>query len=337
MTKEEYKALPKIRRLAVFFLVIGPEQAAPIVKSFAAKQHEAIIREMSEIEVIDDALQQMVLQEFSGFLAESLSSLRGGKEAAVTFFENVLGVEGAEKVSAQIGPPKVLEEISGRFEGMKAAQIWMALSEEDSQVLAYVLSTINARKTAEILAMMESAKAADVFIRMSQMETTTANLLPRVAKNVLRAVPQEVAQNRVKLGGAARSAEVLKVFKRERSQELLAAIDEVDENLGKAISKEMFSFKDLANIPPEAMQRIMREVDSSLLVVAMNTAAPDLLEKIYGSLSKRGAEALKEELAMQGKVPAAEVEVAQDAVLDVVRKLESEGEVVLSVEEVDYV
>jgi flagellar motor switch protein FliG len=337
MNSEEYKSLPRIKRLAIFLLVIGPQQASLIIKSLDRTQREAIIREVSEIDVVDESLQRAVIQEFSGFLAESLSALRGGKEAAITFFEHALGVEEAEEFTAQICPPKVLQEIRSQFDGMKATQIWSALSEEDSQVLAYVLSTIDSGKAAEVLSIMEADKASDVFIRISQLEATPAHLLPRVAGNVLGSVPKEASQSRVALGGAYRSAEILKAFTRERGNELLSVVESVDENLSKAISKEMFSFKDLVDVSSDALQRIMREVDSSLLVVAMKLSSTELIEKIYAALSKRGGEALKEELDMQGNVRLSEVEQAQDAVMDVVKKLETDGEIVLGGEEDDYV
>lgn len=334
MDQQSYREMPKIRRLAVFFLVIGAERSAPIVKSLNEGQRKAVIREMSEVDTIDESLQNMVLQEFSQFLAESLSSLRGGKDSAIAFFENALGEEEAERVTSQIGPPKVLQEIQDRFAGMKAAQIWTALSEEEPQTLAFVLSALDPRKAAEVFSLMDQEQASDIFLRMSQLEAIPSRLLPRVAGNVFRSVPPTTSsQSQLTLGGAAFSASVLKAFDRERGKELLAKVDEADEKLGKTISREMFSFKDLVKVSKEAMQRIMREVDSSLLIVAAKSATPELMDKIYGSLSKRGAEALKEEIELQGSVRPAEIEAAQDAVIDIVRKLEGEGEIEINEEE----
>lgn len=333
MDREAYQKMPKPRRLAIFLLVLGPERAAPIVKHLDESQRKAIIREMADVEVIDEVLQGMVLQEFSGFLADNLSLLRGGTESAVNFFENALGADEAESVTSQIGPPRVLQGIQQRFAGMKATQIWNALSQEEPQTLAFVLSALEPRKAADVFSMMDKDQAEDTFVRMSQLEATPAELLPRIASNVIASAPEETHQNRLTLGGATFSANVLKLFSRERGQELLSKVDQVDEKLGKLISREMFSFKDLVDVPSEAMQRIMREVDSSLLIVAAKSASPQLMEKIYGSLSKRGAESLKEEIEMQGNLRPAEIEAAEDAILDIVRKLEADGEIIINEEE----
>jgi flagellar motor switch protein FliG len=337
MDLDEYNSLPKIKRLAIFLLVIGPQSGAPILRSLDGKQREAIVEEVSAFGVVSESLQQMVVQEFSGFLAENLTALRGGKEVAITFFENALGVDEAEKVASEIGPSKALKEVQSHFEGMEAAQIWSALADEGPQVVAYILSTIDSKKTAAILALMEKKKAADVFVRMSQLKATPADILPKVANNVIRSISQEVVQSRISLGGASQSAEILKASGGDLSKELLAAIDAVDGKLSKAISKELFSFKDLVGISSDAMQRIMSDVDTNMLVVAMKSASPELLEKIYSSRSKRGAEALKEELDMQGPLRMAEVEAAQDGILDTVRKLEAGGEIILDDGEEEYV
>jgi flagellar motor switch protein FliG len=333
MDLKAYKEMSKIRRLSVFLLVIGAERSAPIIKELNEKQKKGIIEEMSELGVIDESLQEMVIQEFSGFLAVSLGSLRGDKDSAVSFFENALGPDEADKVTSQIGPPKKLQEIRARFATMKASQIWSALSEEQPQTLAFILAALDPIKTAEIFSIMDNELADDIFLRMSQLEATSAKLLPRVAGNVIRAVPEETPQSTLVLGGASFSASVLKAFDRERGKELLAKILEADELLGKTISREMFSFKDLVNVSNQAMQRIMRELDSSLLMVAAKSASPELMSKIYGSLSKRGAEALKDEIEMQGNLRPAEIEAAQDAVLEIVRKLEGDGEIVIEEEE----
>jgi flagellar motor switch protein FliG len=337
MNLDEYKSLPKIRRLAMFLLVIGPESGAPILRALDSQQREAIIQEVSELGVVDESQQQMILQEFSGFLAENLTAPRGGKEVAVNFFENALGQEEAEKITSTIGPSKFVQQVQDSFAGMQATQIWSALADEGPQVLAYILSMIDSNKSAEIFALMGKERAAEVFVRMSQLQETPTDILLKVVQNVIGSIPQELAQGRIALGGVSHSAQILKAAGGDRKKELLSAVGSVDESLGKAIAKEMFSFKDLADISGDAIQRIMREVDTSLLVVAMKSAAPELLEKIYASRSKRGAEALKEELDMQGPLRMAEVEVAQDGILDIVRKLEADGEIILDDGEEEYV
>jgi flagellar motor switch protein FliG len=91
----------------------------------------------------------------------------------------------------------------------------------------------------------------------------------------------------------------------------------------------MFSFEDLQRLQPSDLQRVLREVDSADLAVAMKSASEPLRDKIYGSISKRAAESLRDEISMLGPVRLRDVETAQDTIIQVVRRLEEEGSISL--------
>jgi flagellar motor switch protein FliG len=65
------------------------------------------------------------------------------------------------------------------------------------------------------------------------------------------------------------------------------------------------------------------------LVVAMKSANANLQESILKSVSKRAAESIREEMEMLGPVRLKEVEAAQDRIIQIVRRLEEEGEISL--------
>jgi flagellar motor switch protein FliG len=116
------------------------------------------------------------------------------------------------------------------------------------------------------------------------------------------------------------------------SKNLLAKLEERNAGLSAAIRKKLFSFEDLLRLQPADLQRVLREVDSANLAIAMKSASETLRERIYGSISKRAAESLKEEIEMLGPVRLKDVEAAQDAIIQVVRRLEEEGQITLEAE-----
>jgi flagellar motor switch protein FliG len=91
----------------------------------------------------------------------------------------------------------------------------------------------------------------------------------------------------------------------------------------------MFSFEDINRLSLADLQRVMREVDSSNLAVSMKSASEGLRNKLFAAISKRAAESLKEEIGMLGAVRLRDVEIAQEAIIQVVRRLEEEGEISL--------
>ena len=128
-------------------------------------------------------------------------------------------------------------------------------------------------------------------------------------------------------GGVRAVADLLNQLDKEMSKNLLARLEERNATLSAQIRKKLFSFEDLNRLQPADLQRILREVDSSSLAISMKSASEALRDRIYGSISKRAAESLKEELEMLGAVRLKDVEVAQDSIIQVVRRLEEEGQI----------
>jgi flagellar motor switch protein FliG len=106
-------------------------------------------------------------------------------------------------------------------------------------------------------------------------------------------------------------------------------IKEVDEPLGTKIQDLMFVFDDLKGIDDKGIQALLREVSSEVLVLALKAADEDLKTKIFGNMSKRAAELLKDDLEVKGPVRVTEVETAQREILAVARRMADAGEIVL--------
>ena len=117
-----------------------------------------------------------------------------------------------------------------------------------------------------------------------------------------------------------------------RNKTLLNNLDERTPDLVRSIRMKMFTFDDLATLDVKTMQKIMREVDAGKLAVALSAAPVELQDAMLGALSKRAAENVVDEIENMGKVSLREVETNQNSIIDVVRQLESEGEISLEAE-----
>ncbi len=327
--EQNYSTIPRIRKLAIFFTVIGPESAAEILRAFDDAEVETIVREMVDLALVDDQLQQQVLDEFSSLLLDSATSVKGGYEVAIKTMENARGVNRARSLASKLGVSRDAPTALGDFSDMSARQMWNLIKTEQLQTIAFLMSAIDPDKAAEILELMEDDMQTDVIVAMGQIGPTSSKILKKVLKNLSRHTEGRIPPALSTLGGANRLAEVMKRLEPGVGKTLLTTIESTDAELGAKVLKEMFSFRDLVRLSQDAMQQIMREVDTPTMVMAMKSASPELSNMIYASLSKRGAEALKEELEMMGKVRIKEVEAAQEVVLQVVRKLEEEGEISL--------
>ena len=92
----------------------------------------------------------------------------------------------------------------------------------------------------------------------------------------------------------------------------------------------MFVFEDIGLVDDKGIQRVLKEIENDELCVALKTASEDLREKILGNMSSRAAEMIREDMEFMGPVRVTDVEAAQQRIVDVVRRLEDTGEIVIS-------
>ena len=65
------------------------------------------------------------------------------------------------------------------------------------------------------------------------------------------------------------------------------------------------------------------------MIVALKGASQELREKIFKNMSQRAAEMMREDLESKGPVRLSEVEAQQKEILQVVRRLADEGQIML--------
>jgi len=92
----------------------------------------------------------------------------------------------------------------------------------------------------------------------------------------------------------------------------------------------MFVFDDLLKLDDKSIQTLLKEVDNSQWSVALKGANDEIKQKVFGNLSQRAAEMLKEEMEYLGPVRLSDVEAMQQQIVDTVRRLEDSGEIVVA-------
>ncbi len=78
------------------------------------------------------------------------------------------------------------------------------------------------------------------------------------------------------------------------------------------------------------MQRILRDINRQELSMALKGAPEKLREHIYGNMSERARDTLIEEIEILGPQLAKDVYSMQRKIVELVRSLEEEGEIVIS-------
>jgi len=333
MSESEYAKLSRQQKLATFLIIIGPEAAAEVLRQFDDAEIELICREMSVIKVVPAEIQRLAMEEFSPLVAKSVGSALGGISYAQRTLEIAKGDYKASTIVGRIGPVvgtsvEVIKDISE----MEGRQIFNLVKHEQPQTISFLLSYLDSAKSAEVFALLGPELREEVIERLGTIESTSLELVSKIARSLGKHCGAKVRPAFHRSGGVRAVADLLNQLDKEMSKNLLSRLEERNATLSAAIRKKLFSFEDLLRLQPADLQRILREVDSSNLAIAMKSASEKLREQIYASISKRAAESLKDELEMLGPVRLKDVETAQDAIIQVVRRLEEEGQITLDAE-----
>ena len=329
MTDPDFTKLSRHQKLAIFLIVIGPEAAAEVMRHFDDAEIELICREMSQYSMISEATRQKALEEFSPIVGESIAATMGGLDYARRTLEIARGDYKAANIIGRLGPAGTAVEVIKDISEMEGRQIYNLIKNEQPQTISFILSYIEGSKAAQIFALLSPDLREEVVERLGTIDSTSLDLVGKIVRNLGKHFDNKVRPTYHRSGGVRAVADLLNSLDKEMSKSLLVRLEERNAQLGAAIRKKMFSFEDLGRLAAADLQRVLREVDSANLATSMKSASEPLKEKIYAAISKRAGESLRDEISMLGPVRLKDVEVAQDAIIQVVRRLEEEGSISL--------
>ncbi len=332
MAEIDYPKLSRQQRLAVFLIVVGPDAAAEVLKHLDDATIELLCREMSTFPMIPENVQKQVMDEFGGIVALSVNAALGGLPYAQRTLEIAKGDFKASAIIGRVGPVGTSVDVIKDISEMEGRQIYNLIKSEQPQTISFVLSYLDTAKASEVFSLLSPEMREDVVERLGTIESTSLDLVSKIVRALGKHFDSKARPSFHRSGGVRAVADLLNELDKDMSKTLLGRLEERNAQLGAAIRKKMFSFEELCRLQPADLQRVLREVDSANLGVSMKSASTALREKIYASISKRAAESLREEIDLLGPVRLKDVETAQDAIIQVVRRLEEEGAITLDSE-----
>jgi flagellar motor switch protein FliG len=329
MADIDYSKLSRQQKLAVFLIVVGPDAAADVLKQLDDPTIELLCREMSTFPVISEAVQKLAVEEFGSIVAGSMNSSLGGLPYAQRTLEIAKGDYKASAIIGRVGPVGTSVEVIKDISEMEGRQIYNLIKSEQPQTISFLLSYLDTEKATEVFTLLSPELREEVVERLGTIESTSLELVGKIVRSLGKHFDSKVRPAFHRSGGVRAVADLLNQLDKDMSKNLLARLEERNAQLGAAIRKKMFSFEDLNRLQAADLQRVLREVDSANLAISMKSASEVIRDKIYASISKRAAESLREEIELLGPVRLKDVETAQDAIIQVVRRLEEEGSITL--------
>jgi flagellar motor switch protein FliG len=316
----------KIRKLATFLVMIGPDLASEILKTFEAADIREISTAMAKLGMVDFKTQQAILEEFSQLAVQAATSVSGGSQFTKQVLEKSLGSYQANELIQNVAPAQSTSVDTSILQELDPQQFYNLLKAEDPQTIAFVLSYLDPIKCGSVLVLLSPEMRSDVVSRIATMEPIPTEVLAKV----LNSIKKRVSTGRMlssRPGGLQSIGEVIKAMDSTVSRSIITALEEKNPDLSSSLKKILFTFEDLKKLDQMSLQKVLREVESKDLALSLKTASEGLQQAIFAALPKRAAESIRDEIKFMGPVRLKDVEAAQSRITESVQKLEAQGEI----------
>ena len=316
-------------KIAVLMVSLGNEVAAEVYKKLDDPTIELITLEIANLRKVSPEIKLQVLKDAQEVLMAREFMARGGVDYARDVLERALGPERAQNLLARITASLQVRP----FDFMRhtdAQQILSFIQGEHPQTIALILSYLDPSQAAMILSGLSPNLQAEVAKRIARMDRITPEVLREVERVLERKLSTVMGQDFTMAGGIDAVVSLINSADRTTERNIMEYLEENDPELAEEIKKRLFVFEDILRLDDRALQRIMREVDMKDLSLALKGATEELKAKFFKNMSKRAAEMLKEDMDYMGPVRVKDVEEAQQKVVNIVRGLEEQGEIVIA-------
>nr|WP_300812787.1 flagellar motor switch protein FliG [uncultured Acetatifactor sp.] len=318
-----------IQRAAILLISLGPERSAGIFKHLKEEEIEELTLEIANTRSVTPQVKEEVINEFYEVCLAQQYIAEGGIGYAKDLLEKALGSEKAMDVigkltaSLQVKPFEFVRKTD-------ATQLINFIQDEHPQTVALILSYLAPQQAAQVVSALPPEKQADVARRIAVMDRTSPEIIKEVEKVLESKLASLVNQDYTIIGGVDAVVEILNTVDRGTERHIMETLEVEVPELAEEIRKKMFVFEDILLLDDRAIQRVLRDVENNDLSVALKNANEEVKNTIFNNVSKRLAVMIKEDMDFMGPVRMKDVEEAQQKIVNIIRKLEDAGEIVIS-------
>lgn len=326
----EYEHLKGFDKAAILINYLGRDAVKVLLRRMDDADIRKLISQMGKLRVVPVHVTKRVLEEFYEMISETedyiFSESISNKDTIVDALgeERARGILGGLNISS--GGSRSLESL----EMVDAKSLATFLVNEHPQTVAVILAHLEPEKKGEVLKRLPEALQAEVVLRMANLEHVDPELIAEIDRVLKNQLSNTATVEQSALGGVQPVAEMLNVMDKNTETAIMSRLEEKDPLLAEEIRKLMFVFDDIVKVDDRGIQALLKEVPNDKLLLALKTASEDIRNKILKNISARAAEMLREDLSNMGPSRLSDVESAQQEIVNVARRLEAEGKILIA-------
>lgn len=327
------RANPKgLRKAAILIVLLGEEVASHIYRNLAEQDVHRLTQEIADLDRISPETAIAVLDEYHKLALTQDYLAQGGTEYAEKLLIKAFGEDGARQLLQHV--THAAEMSASKLDSLQKSdpqQLAKYLEREHPQTIALVLAHLTAKQASALLLRLPEEMRAEAVKRLAQLRQFS----PDVSSVLHRKLEALGEQSRRAYAGFKGVADLLNHLEPTSSKTILEMIEKEDAKLALSIRNLMFTFEDLIGVPETGVRELLGQIDKKTLALALRGASEDLKSYIFKTMSSRAVEMLKEDMEVLGPVRSKDIHKAQFEAVEVARKLEADGKLVLTPDKED--
>lgn len=325
------------KQAARLLIALGPDQAASILKEMSEKEIEMLVKEMSLIKKLMPEEKEEILEEFGRRLESNGEILRGGPEAAREILMRGLGEKKAEEILGRLNRRDLKHDFHF-LEQIEPNNLAAALMQEHPQVSAVALSFINPKAAAHVMKAFPDDFRSQVALRIARTTNTHPDAVQRVAQVLREKFEKRHEEIYSETGGAETLANILNHMDRNSEDNILNTLGSNAPDLLEDVREMLYTFEELINLNMTEVRLLVSRVDDDhILSTALRGAGDEMRRHFFNGVSQNRAADLLEEIERRGPVSIREVNDARQFIVNVARRLDDEGGIVIKKDKDEYI
>jgi flagellar motor switch protein FliG len=322
-----------VRKAAILMVAVGEDIAKEILRSLPEVDVQRITEELADLRSVPPEVSTEVLDEFWELLETQHVMMHGGLDFATRLLQDTFGKQRADDLLMLVRRAQEASQGNlGKLQKTDPTQLGKLLDSEHPQTIALVLAHLDPRRASQVLDNLSEEHKVVSIKRLAEMRQFSPEMAQKVALILHRRLENVGDTKRKSYSGFKAVADLLNRVNAEEAKRILEAIEDGQPELALSIRNLMFTFEDLITVPPATIREIVSGVDKRQLALALRGANEELKAQVFKSMSSRAVEMLKEDMEIMGPVRSREVAAAQQEILNLARRLEAEGKVILKME-----
>ncbi len=324
-----FDRLSGTQKSAILMMLIGEDEASEILRNLSPREVQHLGAAMYSVQGLDQETVNLVLDEFLAIIKAQTSLGMGAGNYIRNVMVKALGEDKSQSVLSRIAPSASSRPIE-ILDWMDARSISELIADEHPQIIALVISYLDAGLGADVLSLLTEDTQSEVIQRIATLQTVGPDALGELEQVMQRKFKANTSLRASQVGGVDAAARIMNFTNQNMEKRIMKEIAKGDKGLMSAIQESMFVFDNLVMSDDKSLQTLLRSVDTELLILALKGADEPLQEKLFSCMSKRAAANIIDEMEALGPVRLTEVQAAQKEIINVARRLSDEGSIVLA-------